>query len=106
MSVYHNTIAKIDKFLILGCKCFVSLKFHIFHPPYKGVCLAVAHSSVAIGNFGGLLESISMVAHRAIGNKIDNIMVARFLIFCSIKHHSDSPITMVNLLVNQINYTC
>ena len=32
---------------------------------------------VAIGNFGGLLECISMVAHRAIGNKIDNIMFVR-----------------------------
>ena len=29
------------------------------------------------GNLGGLLECISMVAHRAIGNKIDNIMVVR-----------------------------
>ena len=36
----------------------------------QGQCvrLAVAHSPVAIGNFGGLLECISMVAHRAIGN--------------------------------------
>ena len=31
----------------------------------------------AIGNLGGLLECISMVAHRAIGNKIDSIMVVR-----------------------------
>ena len=34
-----------------------------------GVCLAVAHSPVAIGNFGGLLDGIS--------NKIDNIMVVK-----------------------------
>ena len=38
---------------------------------------AVAHSPVAIGNFGGVLECISMIAHGAIGNKIDNIMVVR-----------------------------
>ena len=54
----------------------------------QGAHLAVAHSPVAIGNLCGLLECISMVAHRAIGNKIDNI----------IKHHSDSPITIGNLI--------
>ena len=41
------------------------------------VCLVVTHSPVAIGNLGGQLECISMVAHRAMGNKIDNIMVVR-----------------------------
>ena len=46
--------------------------------------LVVAHSPIAIGNFDGLLEGISMVAHRASGNKIDNIMVVReFIIVCS-----------------------
>ena len=39
--------------------------------------LAVTHSPAAIGNFGELLESISMVVHWASGNKIDNIMVGR-----------------------------
>ena len=41
-------------------------------------------------------------------NKIDNIMVVReFIIFCVIKHHSGSSITIGNLfLVNQINHTC
>ena len=43
----------------------------------QGVRLAVAHSPVAIGNAGGLLESLSMVAHRASGKKFDNIMVVR-----------------------------
>ena len=33
-----------------------------------------------IVKFGGLLEYISMVAHREIGNKIDNIMVVRKMI--------------------------
>ena len=65
----------------------------------QGVPLVVAHSPGAIGNVGGLLESISMVAHRAIGNKIDNIMVVReLIIFCTIKNHSDSPITISNLI--------
>ena len=45
----------------------------------QGVRLAIAHSPVAIGNVGGLLEGLSMVAHWASGNKIDNIMVARFI---------------------------
>ena len=44
---------------------------------YQGVRLVVAHLPVAIGNFGGLFEYISMVAHRASGNKIDIIMVVR-----------------------------
>ena len=56
----------------------------------QGVRLAFAHSPTSIGNFGGLLEGISMVTHRTSGNKIDNIMVA-------IKHHSGSPITIGNL---------
>ena len=43
----------------------------------QGVSLAVAHSPVAIGNVGWLLESISMVSHWASGNAIDNIMVVR-----------------------------
>ena len=43
----------------------------------SSVRLAVAHSPVAIRNVGGRLEYIPMVAHRAIGNKIDNIMVVR-----------------------------
>ena len=38
--------------------------------PRQGVPLAVAHSPGAIGNVGGLLERISMVAHRASGNTI------------------------------------
>ena len=42
--------------------------------------LMVAHSSVAIGNFGGLLEGISLVAQQATGNKIDNIMAVRSFI--------------------------
>ena len=63
----------------------------------QGVHLAVAQSPVAIGNTGGLLEDISMVAYRASGNKFDNIMVVReFIIFCVIKHHSGSPITIGN----------
>ena len=61
--------------------------------------LAVVHSTVAIGNFGGLLECISMVAHRASKHKSDNIMVVReFIILCVIKHHSGSPITIGNLI--------
>ena len=65
----------------------------------QGVRLAVAHSPVTIGNAGGLLESLSMVAHRASGNKFDNIMVVRlFIILCVIKHHSGSPITIGNLI--------
>ena len=65
----------------------------------QGVRLAVAHSPVAIGNVGGRLEGLSMVAHRASGNKIDNIMVVKeFIIFCVIKHHSGSPITIGNLI--------
>ena len=54
----------------------------------QGVNLAVCNSPAAIGTFGGLLESISMAAHRASGNTIDNIMVVReFIIFWAIKHH-------------------
>ena len=50
---------------------------------------------MAIGNFGGLLEGISMVAHRASETKIDNIMVVgEFIISGAIKHHSSSPITI------------
>ena len=41
---------------------------------FQDVRLAVVHWPVAIGNLGGLLEGISMVASR---NKIDNIMVVR-----------------------------
>ena len=44
---------------------------------WQGMRLAVAHSPVAIGNFGGRLECISMVAYRPIGNQIDNSMVVR-----------------------------
>ena len=40
--------------------------------PKQGVHLAVAHSPVAIGNFGGRLECVLMIAHGAIGNKMDN----------------------------------
>ena len=65
----------------------------------QGGRLAVAHLSVAIGNFGGLLEGISMVAHWTSGNKIDNIMVVReFIIFCAIKPHPGSPITIGKLI--------
>ena len=55
----------------------------------QGVRLAVAHSLVVIENFGGLLEGISIIAHRVSGNKIDNIMVVEgeFIMFCVIKHH-------------------
>ena len=39
-----------------------------------------------------------MVAHRASENKLDDIMVVReFIIFCVIKHHSSSSITIGNL---------
>ena len=34
----------------------------------------VSLSPTAFGNVGGLLEGISMVAHLASGNKMDNIM--------------------------------
>ena len=55
---------------------------------------------VAIGNFGGLLEGISMVAQQASGNKINNIMVVRkFIIFSAIKNHTGSPITIGNVLL-------
>ena len=57
---------------------------------------------LARGNwkFGVLLEGISMVAPRASGNKIDNIMVVReFIIFCVIKNHSNSPITIGILIL-------
>ena len=65
----------------------------------QGGRLVVAHSPVAIGNVGGLLEGLSMVAHQVSQNKIDNIMVVReFIIFCVIKHHSGSPITIGNLI--------
>ena len=37
----------------------------------RGVRLAVAHSAMVIGTFGGLLESISKV--QPSGNKIDNM---------------------------------
>ena len=64
----------------------------------QGVRLAVPHLPVAIGNFAGLLEGISMVARWASGNKIDTIMVVReFIILCAIKHHSNSP-TIGNLI--------
>ena len=49
-------------------------------PHIQGMRLTVAHSPVGIGNVGGLLEGISVVAHRAIGNtyygceRIYNIM--------------------------------
>ena len=46
--------------------------------PLQGVLLVVTHSPMAIGNFDGRLEGIiSMVAHRASENKMDNIMVER-----------------------------
>ena len=69
--------------------------------------LAVPHASVAIGNFSGLLKGNSMVVHWANENKIYNIMVVReIIIFCSINHHSGSPITICKLyLENQINHT-
>ena len=79
----------------------LSLCYDVSYMPIalQGVPLVVAHSSGAIGNVGGLLESISMVAHRASGNKIDNIMgVRELIIFCTIKNHSDSPITINNLI--------
>ena len=41
---------------------------------WQGMRLEVAHSPMAIGNFGGRLECISMLAYQAIGNKIDNII--------------------------------
>ena len=54
---------------------------------------------MAIGDVGGLLEGLSMVAHGASGNKMDNIMVVReFITFCVIKHHSSSPMTIGNLI--------
>ena len=54
---------------------------------------------MAIGNVSGLLEGLSMVAHRVSGNKIASIMVVReFIIFCVIKYHSGSPITMGNFI--------
>ena len=60
--------------------------------------VSVAHSPAAIGNFGGLLEDISIVAHQACGNKIDNIPVVRaFIIVYAIKHHSGSLITIGNI---------
>ena len=62
----------------------------------QGVHLAVAHSLVSIGNFGGLLDGISMVAQLAGENKIDFMVVGEFIIFCAIKHHSGSPITIGN----------
>ena len=38
-------------------------------------------------------------AHMASGNKIDNIVVVRsFIIVCPIKHHSDYPVTLGNLI--------
>ena len=65
----------------------------------QGMRLTVAHSTVAIGNVGELLKGISMVAHRASGNKIGNIMIVReFIIFCVIKHNFGSPITVGNLI--------
>ena len=65
----------------------------------QGVRLAVVHWPVAIGNVGGLLEGLSMVAHRSSGNKMDNIMVVReFIIFFVVKHHSGSQITKGNLI--------
>ena len=43
----------------------------------QGVLLTVAQSPSPIVNFGGLLAGISMVVHRASGNKMDNIMFVR-----------------------------
>ena len=61
--------------------------------------LAVAHPPVANGHVGGLLEGLSLVAHRASGHKIENIIVVRELkMFCVIKHHFGSPITIDNLI--------
>ena len=65
--------------------CAVAISIHTRNHCYlqctrstpQGVRLAVAHSPMAIRNLCGLLECISMVAHRAIGNKIYNIMVVR-----------------------------
>ena len=61
-------------------------------------------SPTVIGNFGGLLEGISMVAHQTSGNKMDNIMFVRTcIIVCSINHYtqSGSPITL-GVVVNFI----
>ena len=61
--------------------------------------LALAYSHVAIGNFGGLLEGISMLTQRANGIKIDTIIFVKlFFIFCVIKYHSGSPITLDNVM--------
>ena len=66
---------------------------------HQGVRLVVTHLPVAIGNFGGLLEGISMVPHWTSGNKFDNIMVVReFIIFCTIEYHSGSSITSGKLI--------
>ena len=57
--------------------------------------LAVAHLPVATGNLGGLLECTSMVAHWASGNKIRQYYGCKIIYdFCSIKHYSNSPITI------------
>ena len=71
--------------------CSGPLTYQINRVHVLGVRLAVAHSLLVIGNVGGLLGGI--------GNIIDNIMVVReFIIFCAIKHHSGSPITIGNLI--------
>ena len=44
--------------------------------------IAVAHSPVAIGNVGGLLEGISMVAHGVSGYKIDSINGSGGVVLC------------------------
>ena len=63
----------------------------------QGVRLAVA---MAIENFGGQLECISMVAHCTSGNKIDNTMVVReFMILCVIQKDSGCPIIIGNLIL-------
>ena len=59
-----------------SAKVMDSHAYHCQHTP-QGVCLAVPHSSVVIGNFCKLMEGISMVAHWTSGNKIGNIMVVR-----------------------------
>ena len=67
--------------------------------PISGCAFSGRPLAVVIGNFGGLLERIPMVAHGASGNKIDNIMIVRELKnLCAIKYHSGSPITIGNLI--------
>ena len=57
----------------------------------QGVRLAVAHTPVTIGQFGGLLECIS----KATGKKFDNIVVVRSF-----------SVPLNTYLVKQINNTC